>query len=154
MESSENLWIAATIALAVGIVVGIVLTQLARRFSGGTPTGTQAQLESLQLRFEEYQQEVSSHFKTTASLVSRLNRSYQDIQDHLTQGAVELSPDDITRQHLLAALEENPSASRRSHGQNDAEPVFDSLEPPRDYAPKLQDSPGTLSEDYGITRRS
>lgn len=151
VQASENLWIAVAIALALGIVIGIILTQLARRVSGGSSTGTQAQLESLQLRFEEYQQDVSSHFKTTASLVSRLNRSYQDIQEHLTQGAMDLSPDDMTRQRLLAALEEQsgPSMSTRTS----SEPVFDSLEPPRDYAPKMQDMPGTLSENYGIKRK-
>lgn len=152
VQASENLWIAAAIALALGIVIGIILTQLARRVSGGSATGTQAQLESLQLRFEEYQQEVSSHFKTTANLVSRLNRSYKDIQEHLTQGAMDLSPDDMTRHRLLAALEEEqpgPSLSTRST----SEPVFDSLEPPRDYAPKMQDMPGTLSEDYGLKRK-
>lgn len=150
VESSENLWIAAAIALAVGIVIGIVLTQLARRVGGTGSSGTQAQLESLQLRFEEYQQEVSSHFNTTANLVSRLNRSYQDIQEHLAQGAMELSPDDITRQRLLAALEEPAPASVSTRT---SEPVFDSLEPPRDYAPKMQDMPGTLSENYGIKRK-
>lgn len=151
VQASENIWIAAAIALALGIVIGIVLTQLARRVSGGSSKGTQAQLESLQLRFEEYQQEVSSHFKTTASLVSRLNRSYQDIQEHMAQGAMDLSPDDMTRQRLLAALEEQAAPSVSSHSTS--EPVFDSLEPPRDYAPKMQDMPGTLSENYGIKRK-
>ncbi|PKM30560.1 MAG: DUF1043 domain-containing protein [Gammaproteobacteria bacterium HGW-Gammaproteobacteria-11] len=146
MESSENLWIAVAVALALGVVVGVVLTQIARRVSGGQISGsTQAQLENLQLRFEEYQQEVSSHFKTTANLVSRLNRSYQDIQQHLTQGAMDLSPDEMTRQQLLAVLEQD---NRPSSG----EPAFDSLEPPRDYAPKNEDTPGTLSEGYGVKR--
>lgn len=146
MESSENLWIAVAVALALGVVVGVVLTQIARRVSGGPISGsTQAQLENLQLRFEEYQQEVSSHFKTTANLVSRLNRSYQDIQQHLTQGAMDLSPDEMTRQQLLAVLEQD---SRPRSG----EPTFDSLEPPRDYAPKNEDTPGTLSEGYGVKR--
>jgi len=31
VQASENIWIAAAIALALGIVIGIVLTQLARR---------------------------------------------------------------------------------------------------------------------------
>ncbi|WVM94405.1 DUF1043 family protein [Halopseudomonas pachastrellae] len=69
---------------------------MSRRVSGGTSSSAQAQLESLQLRFEEYQQEVATHFKTTATLASRLNRSYQDIQEHLTHGAMELAPDDMT----------------------------------------------------------
>lgn len=149
METSEILWIA--VALAVGFVVGIIVARLAPRISGGQSSSTQAQLESLQLRFEEYQQEVASHFNTTAGLVTRLNRSYQDIQEHLGQAAVELAPDDMTRQRLLAALEQDnaPIASSRER----VEPVFDTLEPPRDYATKSEDGPGMLSEEFGIKRK-
>lgn len=149
MEASENLWIAVTIALAAGVIVGIVLAQVAKHFSGNHSSGTRAQLESLQLRFEEYQQEVSSHFKTTANLVAQLNRSHREIQEHLSQGAVDLSPDEMTRQRLLAALEDAPVSRSRPNG----EPLFDSLEPPRDYAPKGEDGTGTLSEDYGFKRK-
>ncbi|MEZ2744163.1 YhcB family protein [Halopseudomonas bauzanensis] len=150
METSENLWIAIVIALAVGFIVGIIVARLAPRISGGQSSSTQAQLESLQLRFEEYQQEVASHFNTTASLVTRLNRSYQDIQEHLGQAAVELAPDDMTRQRLLAALEqENDPVSSRER----IEPVFDTLEPPRDYATKTDEDPGMLSEEFGVKRK-
>ncbi|EZQ19773.1 DUF1043 domain-containing protein [Pseudomonas sp. G11-1] len=150
METSENLWIAIAIALAVGFIVGIIVARLAPRISGGQSSSTQAQLESLQLRFEEYQQEVASHFNTTANLVTRLNRSYQDIQEHLGQAAVDLAPDDMTRQRLLAALEqENDPVSSRDR----IEPVFDTLEPPRDYATKADEDPGMLSEEFGVKRK-
>lgn len=148
VDTSENLWIAVVIALAVGFIVGIIVARLAPRLSGGSASSTQAQLESLQLRFEEYQQEVASHFNTTANLVSRLNRSYQDIQEHLGQAAVELAPDEMTRQRLLAALDQDSVPDTRER----IEPVFDSLEPPRDYADKTPDSPGTLSEEFGVKR--
>lgn len=148
MDTSENLWIAVVIALAVGFIVGIIVARLAPRLSGGNSASTQAQLESLQLRFEEYQQEVASHFNTTASLVTRLNRSHQDIQEHLGQAAVELAPDDMTRQRLLAALEQEAEPESRER----IEPVFDTLEPPRDYADKAADGPGTLSEEFGVKR--
>lgn len=148
METSENLWIAVIIALAVGFIVGIIVARLAPRLSGGQSSNTQAQLESLQLRFEEYQQEVASHFNTTANLVTRLNRSYQDIQEHLGEAAVGLAPDDITRQRLLAALEQDGTVETRER----IEPVFDTLEPPRDYADKSADGPGTLSEEFGVKR--
>ena len=149
MEASENLWIAVAVALAVGIIIGIVLGYVAKRVGGGTSSGSQAQLESLQLRFEEYQQEVASHFKTTASLVGKLNRSHQDIQEHLTHGAMELAPDDMTRQRLLAALEQEAQPVRES---GRGSPVFDTLEPPRDYALK-EEGPVTLSEEYGLKRK-
>lgn len=153
MEASENLWIATAIALAVGIIIGVVLAQISRRVSGGSSGSAQAQLESLQLRFEEYQQEVATHFKTTATLANRMNRSYQDIKDHLTHGALELAPDDMTRQRLLAALDQDAPAGNPS-GHAGQEPAFDSLEPPRDYAPKAGDDPGTLSEEFGAKRKS
>ncbi|MEB3735052.1 DUF1043 family protein [Halopseudomonas pachastrellae] len=121
---------------------------MSRRVSGGTSGSAQAQLESLQLRFEEYQQEVATHFKTTATLASRLNRSYQDIQEHLTHGAMELAPDDMTRQRLLAALDQETGTVGESRNRKD--PAFDSLEPPRDYAPQRSQRPGHLSEDFGI----
>lgn len=150
MESSENLWIAVTAALAIGVVIGVVVAGLARRFGGAQSGGSQRQLESLQLRFEEYQQEVATHFKTTAGLVSRLNRDYQDIRQHLTQSAMELAPDDISRQRLLAAMQQESPAEQPDKAQTGA---FDSLEPPRDYAPKSDDSPGTLSEDFSAGRK-
>jgi len=151
VEASENLWIATAIALAVGVIIGVVLAQVSRRVSGGNSSSSQAQLESLQLRFEEYQQEVAAHFKTTANLAGRLNRSYQDIQEHLTHGAMELAPDDMTRQRLLAALDQDAPIAPGSRKQHEG--AFDSLEPPRDYAPKDGAGPGTLSEDYGIKRK-
>jgi len=149
VESSENLWISVTAALAIGVVIGVVVAGLARRLSGGVGGSSQRQLESLQLRFEEYQQEVAGHFKTTAGLVARLNRDYQDIQQHLTQSAMELAPDDISRQRLLAAMQQSTTASLEDKGPA----AFDSLEPPRDYAPKSEDSPGTLSEDFSASRK-
>src|SRR5690606_28774267 len=148
VDTSENLWIAGVIALAVGFIMGIIVALLAPGLTGRSASSTQAQLESLQLRLEEYQQEVASNFNTTASLVSRLNKSYQDIQEHLGQPAVELAPDEMTRQRLLAALDQDSVPDSRER----VEPVFDSLEPPRDYADKTPDSPGTLSEEFGVKR--
>lgn len=156
VEANENLWIAVIIALAVGIVIGVVLARLAPRVGGGHSGSAHAQLESLQLRFEEYQQEVASHFKTTATLVSKLNRSHREVQEHLTHGAVELAPDDMTRQRLLAALEQDEtdlSGAGSNYGKGRVEPVFDTLEPPRDYAPKSEEDLGTLSEEYGVRRK-
>lgn len=151
MEANENLWIAVAIALAIGIVIGVILARVAKRVGGGPSSSAHAQLESLQLRFEEYQQEVASHFKTTATLVSKMNRSQKDVQEHLTHGAMELAPDDMTRQRLLAALDQdNDEPVRIDRGR--VEPVFDSFEPPRDYAPK-EEGPGTLSEEYGVDKR-
>ena len=43
---------------------------------------------------------------------------------------------------------------RRADTETALRSALDSLEPPRDYAPKEANGPGTLSEDFGIKRKS
>ena len=59
-------------------------------------------MDDLQDRFDSYQREVVTHFNTTASLVKKLTQSYQDVQEHLSDGAQRLALDEQTRQRLLA----------------------------------------------------
>jgi uncharacterized membrane-anchored protein YhcB (DUF1043 family) len=56
---------------------------------------------------------VVTHFNSTAMLVKKLTQSYQEVQDHLAEGANRLALDEQTRQRLLAALHaEAPQAPR------------------------------------------
>jgi hypothetical protein len=91
---------------------------------------------------------VVTHFNTTASLLRILTNNYQDIQDHLSDGASRLALDEQTRQRLMAALH-----SEESHGTRErlSSPTF--TEPPKDYAPKGDDTPGTLHENFGLKSR-
>ncbi len=110
--------------------------------------GAQRQLDDIQQRFDNYQNQVVTHFNSTAVLVKKLTQSYQDVQDHLADGANHLALDDLTRQRLLAALH-----SEGSHGPRDRlTPPKDTAEVPRDYAPKAPNSPGMLDESYGLKR--
>ena len=104
-------------------------------------------MDDLQDRFDSYQREVVTHFNTTASLVKKLTQSYQDVQEHLSDGAQRLALDEQTRQRLLAALhaDEVYPAERRERLTPPA-----SGEVPKDYAPKSPDSPGTLDATYGL----
>ncbi|MGE6387974.1 YhcB family protein [Pseudomonas sp. NPDC078416] len=145
MDYSLLVWLLPTIALVVGVIIGFFV---ARALPNAVPNGTQRQLDDVQERFDTYQNEVITHFNSTANLVQKLSQSYHDVQEHLAEGANRLATDDITRQRLLAAL--HPDAL---HPPRDRlTPPRTAAEPPKDYAPKSPDSPGMLDEHYGLKK--
>lgn len=142
MEQTLATWLLPIVGVIVGIAIGFLVAR------NSAPTRTQRQVDDLQERFDTYQSEVVTHFNTTASLLRKLTSSYQDIQDHLSDGADKLALDEQTRQRLLAALHtEEPS----THRERLSSPAF--TEPPKDYAPKSNDAPGTLHENFGLKNR-
>jgi hypothetical protein len=144
VELSLLVWLLPTLALAVGVVVGFLV---ARLLPNAAPSSTQRQLDDIQERFDSYQNEVVTHFNSTAALVKKLTQSYQDVQDHLAEGANRLALDELTRQRLLASLHaETPQAPRER-----LTPPRDQ-EAPKDYAPKTPNAPGMLDEHYGLKR--
>jgi len=142
VEQTLATWLLPIAGLIVGIAIGFLVARNA------APNRTQRQVDDLQERFDTYQSEVVTHFNTTASLLRKLTSSYQDIQDHLSEGANRLALDEQTRQRLLAALH-----SEEYHGSRERlnSPAF--TEPPKDYAPKSDDTPGTLNENFGLKSR-
>ena len=72
-------------------------------------------------------------------------RRYQEVQEHLSEGASRLALDELTRQRLLAALHADEAASPRERLTPPK-----SNEAPKDYAPKAPDAPGTLDETFGL----
>ncbi|MCW3147189.1 DUF1043 family protein [Stutzerimonas stutzeri] len=142
MEQTLATWLLPIVGLIAGIAIGYLVAR------SSAPNRTQRQVDDLQERFDTYQSEVVTHFNTTASLLRKLTNSYQDIQDHLTEGADRLALDEQTRQRLLAALH-----SEDHHGSRErlSSPAF--TEPPKDYAPKEDDTPGTLHENFGFKNR-
>ncbi|SQF95669.1 putative cytochrome d ubiquinol oxidase subunit III (Cytochrome bd-I oxidase subunit III) [Paucimonas lemoignei] len=144
MELSLLVWLLPTIALVVGVVIGFLV---ARLLPNAAPNGTQRQLDDVQERFDNYQNEVVTHFNSTANLVQKLSQSYQDVQEHLSEGANRLATDEQTRQRLLAAL--HPEANQ-IHRDRLTPPR--STEAPKDYAPKTPNAPGMLDEHYGLKK--
>lgn len=143
MEQNLATWLLPIAGLIVGIAIGYLLSR-----NSAPNSSTQRQVDELQERLDTYQSEVVTHFNTTASLLRKLTNNYQDIQDHLSDGASRLALDEQTRQRLMAALhsEENHSTRERL-----SSPAF--TEPPKDYAPKGDDTPGTLHENFGLKSR-
>nr|MBF0681767.1 DUF1043 family protein [Pseudomonas sp.] len=142
MEQTLATWLLPIVGVIVGIAIGFLVARTS------APNRTQRQVDDLQERFDTYQSEVVTHFNTTASLLRKLTSSYQDIQDHLSEGADKLALDEQTRQRLLAALHQEDTPA---HRERLSSPVF--TEPPKDYAPKSDDAPGTLHENFGLKNR-
>ncbi|EXF45116.1 putative cytochrome d ubiquinol oxidase subunit III (Cytochrome bd-I oxidase subunit III) [Pseudomonas sp. BAY1663] len=142
MEQTLATWLLPIVGLIAGIAIGYLVAR------SSTPNRTQRQVDDLQERFDTYQSEVVTHFNTTASLLRKLTSNYQDIQDHLSDGANRLALDEQTRQRLLASLH-----SEESNGSRERLSSLAFTEPPKDYAPKSDDTPGTLHENFGLKSR-
>ena len=136
-------WLVPAITLLVGVVIGLLISRLA---PSAAPSRTQSQLNELQERFETYQSEVVTHFNTSAALLRKLTQSYQDVQEHLTEGVDRLALDEVTRQRLLSALQGDPKRERLQAPEGDAH----AAQAPKDYAPKPEGAPGTLDEHFGL----
>ncbi len=144
MEQSLTPWLLPAIALLAGVAIGFLL---ARLLPNAAPTRTQRQLDDLQERFDSYQNEVVTHFNTTANLVKKLTQSYQEVQEHLSQGVDRLAADELTRQRMLAAFDSDKGSAPRERLTPPK-----SNEAPKDYAPKEPNTPGTLDETFGLKR--
>ncbi|MGV8861605.1 MAG: YhcB family protein [Pseudomonas sp.] len=144
MELSLLVWLLPTLALVVGVVVGFLV---ARLLPGAAPNSTQRQLDDVQERFNSYQNEVVTHFNSTATLVNKLSQNFQEVQDHLSDGANRLALDEVTRQRLLASLHADAAQAPR-----DRLTPPRTTEAPKDYAPKTPNAPGMLDEHYGLKK--
>jgi uncharacterized membrane-anchored protein YhcB (DUF1043 family) len=145
VEHSLLVWLLPTLALVAGVAIGFLV---ARLLPNAAPSSTQRQLDDIQERFDSYQNEVVTHFNSTANLVQKLTQSYQEVQEHLAEGANRLALDEQTRQRLLAALHADAAQAPRER----LTPPRGDQEPPRDYAPKAPNAPGMLDEHYGLKK--
>lgn len=134
------LWVTGIVCLALGLVAGIAV---ARRMNGSTPTKVselETRIQELQRDHAQYREHVSEHFDTTAELVQQMTESYRDVYQHLANGAQDLCTEDVAGK-LLPAREQS-----LFYGSDD-----DSLEPPKDYAPKkAPGQSGALAENFGL----
>lgn len=144
MELSLLVWLLPTLALVAGVVIGFLV---ARLLPNAAPNSTQRQLDDVQERFNNYQNEVVTHFNSSATLVNKLSQNFQEVQDHLADGANRLALDELTRQRLLASLHSDAAQAPRDR----LTPPRNS-EAPKDYAPKTPNAPGMLDEHYGLKK--
>jgi len=114
-------------ALLIGVALGLVATRFIFRDGDG------AQVQIVQNQFDDYQREVIEYMDTTLELFKKLNHNYQEIDQHLSNGAERLTLDADVRARLLGSI----NSDTKTIGHNN--------EPPKDYAPKAAGEPGDLS---------
>lgn len=147
MDISPTVWLLLVIAAVIGIIIGFLIGRFTSRSGSGQE---KHQLKDLQQRFDEYQENVASHFASTANLMKKMNQSYQDVQVHMAEGVQRLTDDEVTRQQLMSAMLPDNSNAAHHPEQLTAETA---QEAPKDYAPKTDDSSGTLDETYGLKNK-
>lgn len=120
-----------------GMLAGLCLGALGYRtlFSGiAKNRRLEQRLDQLQQEYDQYQANVSQHFSRTGELIARLNQNTREVFTHLAAGAETLGGN----QDFNHASLSKPSGL-----------TLGNLTPPRDYAPRPEQLPGTLSEDFG-----
>ena len=129
-------------ALLIGLVVGYFISAGSRSNTRPRERRLQQQMDELRNEHTRYQAEVNAHFMESAQLLRRLNDVQRDLQQQMARSASRLSSDEESQQALVFE-----GKTRRERLNSDD----DSVEPPRDYAPKdSPDEQGTLSEAYGF----
>lgn len=127
MEQSLSVWLVPAAALLIGLIIGYLLASVRAMSANGGKRN-----ETLQKKFDTYQGDVVNHLNATAGLIQRMNQNLHDLQEHLSEGAAQLTPDEQTRQRLMVGLSEPMHGSRERLFVNN--PTTNS-EAPRDYAP-------------------
>ncbi|MCS4534746.1 YhcB family protein [Neisseria montereyensis] len=85
------------IAALIGLVIGLFLMWLGLRGKNGK---SKKEHEALKQEFGQYRQKVDEHFIETAAAVDELNKSYQKVVRHLSDGAHTLMDKDTLQQQL------------------------------------------------------
>lgn len=129
MDHSLVTFLAPGATLLIGLAGGFLLARVLPRW--GT-NRTQRQLDELQKRFDNYQNEVVNRFNTSAALVQRLTQSYQDVHKHLSESVARLAPDELIRQRVLVAQRQDSDDSALSSPEK--RPTGTVAETPKDYA--------------------
>lgn len=142
MYSFASLAITAVISLLVGGALGALLVYSLRQHLFGQDI--EQRLHKAESDLQGYQRDVAEHFAQTAGLVNNLTHAYRDMHEHLANGALKLATPAISRQLIDSASGVAGAATGATYLGEQA------IEPPRDWAPKVAGSKGTLSEDYGL----
>ena len=142
MFSVEVLIMVSAIVFCLGGLLGAIISRT--MFPPEQQKLLEENLKTSRQELDQYQHEVAQHFADTAKLVNSLTQSYKEVHDHLASGALQLTNPEITQQ-MLEAGDKNLGIEA-----SDIELSEDSVEAPRDWAPKVPGQTGTLSEEYGL----
>ncbi|RTE65934.1 DUF1043 family protein [Amphritea opalescens] len=158
----NSVWIIGIVALLAGALIGYLMGR-----SGDTSSQKKLtnELNEAQRDLSDYKEKINGHFEKTAELVNNLTESYKQVHQHLAQGSETLcmgvhSPDKLNSD-AKPQIEEQPQ-TEPEEAKDDIEPTEAAkpedepvvIEPPRDYAPKKADEEGTLSDKFGLKKKS
>lgn len=107
--------------IGLGIVIGAALTKILNR--GPNSTELQQKLEDTEEKLNNYQEDVSNHFQKTAELVNKLTLSYQEVHQHLSQGAQGLakySTNALENNSFKALSDNNTPADKQNNDADDS----------------------------------
>lgn len=79
------------IAALIGFVLGaIIFYLLGRKNAEPADNPLQKPYDELQAEYKNYREKINTHFSKTATAVDNLTKSYQEVFDHLSEGAQQL----------------------------------------------------------------
>lgn len=149
------IWLTGITCLAVGLAAGLLLARIIKGDNPARVNELENRLQDLQRDQAEYRDQVSEHFNTTAELVHHMTESYRDVYQHLASGAQNLCTEDVASK-LLPAGEQKMFASDDESSNDESttnqSQTSNSIEQPKDYAPKKSPGPGALSEEFGLEK--
>ncbi|HAG95730.1 MAG: hypothetical protein CMK83_14315 [Pseudomonadales bacterium] len=154
------MYTATLIAFLVGLTAGALGCFLLMSRSRAQ-SNIEQQLRELQEEFTAYRENVNTHFNKTAQMVNTLTENYLAVQKHLETAADSFA--EPPKSFQLDTTQKLPNkktkfisleATGGEAQQQEEDAAFgdtNTMEPPRDYAPKkdVKDQ-GTLSEEFGL----
>ena len=136
-------WQAISI-FVVAVLLGGAMGWLLALRQGGSKA--QHDARALEREFDQYRDEVSSHFVQTSELVGRLSESYRDVFDHLASGAQRLCNGEAVERIVIQNRIQKEWLTEWL-SLSDELPLTLS----RDYASKRHpDEKGLLTNDYDL----
>jgi len=139
-----DLVVVASISLIIGALIGVLFGRMGKE-STFRQRRVEQQLDELRSEFTRYQAQVSEHFSDSAKAMKRFHDAYDDINELMARGAFRLGQDP----EWMEELEKNRNSMVRLPVKAAED---DDASPPRDYAPKKEREPGTLTEGYGLRK--
>jgi uncharacterized membrane-anchored protein YhcB (DUF1043 family) len=142
-------WFVVSLFLAAGIIIGYMICRL--RNPDIRIRELEQHLETLQSKWDNYQEAVTQHFVTAAQLSNQVSKSYLELHQHLQENAQTLCASNTRfgRENPAENFDSIPKltpAITKTAPSDDA----DLLMPPRDYADKSPHDTGTLDESFGL----
>ena len=101
----------------------------------------ESQLDQAAQSRADYEAGVSEHFAKTADLLHKLTDDYRAVYRHLAEGADQLCGDQV-----------NMAEAALYSSDNEATAHLVEIAQPLDYAPKMPDEQGQLSETFGLDK--